>query len=149
VEHPRGSEPTHDELLRIYEQPKTIVVVGASDRAGRPAHDIPSYMQSQGYRIVPVNPRGGEILGEPAFPSLREVGRPIDVVVVFRPPQEAEAVARDAVAVGARVLWFQPGTDSEGATRIAEDGGLMVITKRCIGVTHGLLGLGPGPHARP
>ena len=60
-------EPTHEELLRVYAQPKTIGVVGASATAGRPAHDIPRYLQSQGYRIIPVNPRGGEILGERAF----------------------------------------------------------------------------------
>jgi len=145
--HSPAKRPTHDELLRIYALPKTIAVVGASERVGKPGHDIPRYLQSQGYRIVPVNPRGGEILGEPAFPTLRDVNVPVDIVEVFRPPEESEGVARDAVAVGAKVLWFQQGTDSDAAVRIAEDAGLSVITKRCMGVTHGLLGLGPGPHA--
>lgn len=146
--HSRANEPTHEELLGIYAQPKTIAVVGASTAVGKPAHDIPSYLQSQGYRVVPVNPRGGEILGVRAFPSLGEIDVPIDVVEVFRPPKEAASVARDAVAAGAKVLWFQPGTDSEEAVRIAGDGGLAVVTGRCMGVTHGLLGLGPGPHPR-
>jgi len=140
--------PSHEELLRIYEQPKTIAVVGASSAVGKPAHDKPRYLQSQGYRIVPVNPRGGEILGEHAFASLRDVDLPIDVVDVFRPPAEAEAVARAAVAIGAKVVWFQPGTDTDEATAVATQGGLIVVRRRCMAVTHGLLGLGPGPHPR-
>ena len=117
----------------------------ASTAVGKPAHDIPLYLQSQGYRIIPVNPRGGEILGEPSFASLRDIDVPIDVVEVFRPPEEAETVAREAVAVGAKVLWFQTGTDSDEALRAVADSGITVITRRCMGVTHGLLGLGPGP----
>ena len=140
--------PSHEELLRIYAQPKTIAVVGASSAVGKAAHDKPRYLQSQGYRIVPVNPRGGEILGEQAFASLRDVDVPIDVVDVFRPPAEAEAVARDAVAVGAKVVWFQPGTDTDAAVAVATNGGLTVVRRRCMAVTHGLLGLGPGPHPR-
>lgn len=146
--HSRAPEPTHDELLGIFRQPKTIAVVGASTAAGKPGHDIPFYLQSQGYRIVPVNPHGGEILGARAFPSLREIDVPIDVVDVFRPPKEAEAIARDAVAIGAKVLWFQLGTDTDEAAAIGEQGGLTVVRRRCMGVTHGLLGLGPGPHPR-
>ncbi|HEY9325396.1 MAG TPA: CoA-binding protein [Candidatus Limnocylindria bacterium] len=146
--HSQTKQPTHEDLLRIFAQPKTIAVVGASSTVGKPAHDIPRYLQSQGYRIVPVNPRGGEILGERAFESLRDVDVPIDVVDVFRPPEEALAVARDAIAVGAKVLWFQKDTDSEEGVAAASDAGLTVVTKRCMGVTHGLLGLGPGPHSR-
>lgn len=146
--HSRVTQPTHEELLRVFAKPKTIAVVGASNAVGKPGHDIPRYLQSQGYRIVPVNPRGGEILGERAFPSLREVDVPVDVVDVFRPADEAVALARDAIAIGAKVLWFQAGTDSDEATAAAADAGLTVITKRCMGVTHGLLGLGPGPHSR-
>ena len=143
-----ANAPSHEELLRIYAQPKTIAVVGASDRVGKPGHDIPRYLQSQGYRIVPVNPRGGEILGEHAFASLREVNVPVDVVDVFRPPNEAEAIARDAVAIGAKVLWFQQGTDTDEAAAVAAEAGITVVRRRCMGVTHGLLGLGPGPHPR-
>jgi predicted CoA-binding protein len=149
VSHSGAKQLTHDELLRIYAQPKTIAVVGASSTVGKPAHDIPLYLQSQGYRIVPVNPHGGEIFGARAYPSLRDVDVPIDVVNVFRPPAEAEAVARDAVAVGAKVIWFQRGTDTDEAAAVATEGGLTVVRGRCMGVTHGLLGLGPGPHARP
>jgi predicted CoA-binding protein len=134
-----------NELLEIYRRARTIAVVGASASRGKAAHAIPAYLQSQGYRIVPVNPRGGEILGERAYPSLCEVDLPVDVVDVFRPPEEAVAVARDAIAVGADVLWFQPGTHTEEAVRLARDAGLTVVAERCMGEMHGELGLGPGP----
>jgi uncharacterized protein len=134
-----------NELLEIYRRARTIAVVGASASRSKAAHAIPAYLQSQGYRIVPVNPRDGEILGERAYPSLREVDLPVDVVDVFRPPGEAVAVARDAIVVGADVLWFQPGTHTEGAVRLARDAGLTVVAERCMGETHGELGLGPGP----
>ncbi len=140
---------TRERLLRIYGETKTIAVVGASTTEGKPGHDIPRYLQSQGYRIVPVNPRGGEILGERSYPSLREVDEHIDVVDVFRPPKEAEDIARDAIAVGAGVLWFQPGTHIEEAASLARDAGLTVVTRRCMGATHGWLGLGPGPDSAP
>jgi predicted CoA-binding protein len=120
-------------------------VVGASRTEGKPGHDIPRYLQSQGYRIIPVNPRGGEVLGERSYRSLRDVDVPFDVVDVFRPPEEADAIARDASAVGATTLWFQPGTHTDGAVNLARAAGLTVVTRRCMGTTHGRLGLGPGP----
>ena len=92
---------TRETLLRIYQETETIAVVGASTTEGKPGHDIPLYLQSQGFRIIPVNPRGGRILGEPSFASLRDVDVPVDVVDVFRPPEEAETIARDAIAIGA------------------------------------------------
>lgn len=137
---------TREMLLRIYEETNTIAVVGASTTDGKPGHDIPQYLQTQGYRIIPVNLRGGEILGERAVPSLLDVDGHVDVVDVFRPPEEAEAIARDAIGLGAKVLWFQPGTHTDEAVALARQAGLVVSTKRCMGVTHGWLGLGPGPH---
>jgi len=136
---------TLDELRTIYRDAKTIAVVGASAKPGRAAHEIPSYMLSQGYRIIPVSPRPGELFGEPVRASLSEVDVPIDIVDVFRPPSQAETVAREAIAAGAKVLWFQPGTETDEAIRIASEAGLEVISGRCIGRTHGALGLGPGP----
>lgn len=137
---------TREILLRIYEETKTIAVVGASTAEGKPGHDIPQYLQSQGYRIIPVNPRGGEVLGERSYASLRDIDVPVDVVDVFRPAAEAEDVAREAIAIGAKTLWFQPGTHTEEAVALAREAGLTVVAKRCMGVTHGWLGLGPGPH---
>jgi uncharacterized protein len=134
-----------ERLLRIYAETKTIAVVGASGDPAKPAHEIPRYLQQQGYRILPVNPRGGELLGEPVARSLAEVEGPVDVVEVFRPAAEAPQVAREAVKVGAKALWLQLGIKSEEARQIAEAAGLTVVMDRCMGETHGALGLGPGP----
>jgi predicted CoA-binding protein len=134
-----------DDLKRIYADTKTIAVVGASSDEAKPAHTIPRYLQGQGYKIVPVSPKGGECLGERVYPSLSEVDVPIDVVDVFRPSEEVPAIARDAVAKGAKVLWMQSGIASEEGTRIAEEAGLEVVEDRCMGATHRQLGLGPGP----
>jgi predicted CoA-binding protein len=133
------------QLLRIYADTKTIAVVGASADPSKPAHQIPRYLQSQGYRILPVNPRGGELLGEAVARSLAEVDGPVDVVDVFRPAEEAPEIARQAIAIGAKVLWLQLGIESEEAKRLAEAAGLTVVMNRCMGAAHGELGLGPGP----
>jgi predicted CoA-binding protein len=134
-----------EQLLRIYADTKTIAVVGASADPSKPAHQIPRYLQSQGYRILPVNPRGGELLGEAVARSLAEVDGPVDVVDVFRPAEEAPGIARQAIAIGAKVLWLQLGIESEEAKRLAEAAGLTVVMNRCMGEAHGELGLGPGP----
>jgi predicted CoA-binding protein len=132
-------------LRRIYAETKTIAVVGASSDPAKPGHRIPAYLQAQGYRILPVNPNGGELFGERVFSSLDEIREPVDVVDVFRPAQETPGIARQAVAIGARVLWLQAGIESEEARGIAEAGGLAVVMNRCMGATHRWLGLGPGP----
>ena len=133
-----------EQLLRIYTQSRTIAVVGASADTSKAAHKIPSYLQHQGYRILPVNPRGGELFGEHVFRSLAEIDVPVDVVEVFRPAQEAPEIARQAKTIGAKVLWLQLGIVSEEARQIAESAGLTVVMDRCMGATHALLGLGPG-----
>ncbi len=136
-----------EQLLRIYAETKTIAVVGASADESKAAHRVPRYLQSQGYRIVPVNPRGGKIFGESVFRSLAEIDVPVDVVEVFRPAEEAPEIARQAIAIGAKVLWLQLGIVSEEARRLAESAGLTFVMNRCMGETHELLGLGPGPDA--
>lgn len=137
--------PTDDDLRRIYAETKTIAVVGASADPLKPSHNIPRYLQSQGYRIVPVSPKGGEILGEVVVAALSDIEIPVDVVDVFRPSEETPDIARAAVAIGAKVLWLQSGIESEEAERIGEEGGLTVVMDRCMGATHRRLGLGPGP----
>ena len=134
-----------EQLARIFAETKTIAVVGASGDPSKPAHRIPRYLQRQGYRIVPVNPRGGELLGEPVARSLAEVDGPVDVVDVFRPASETPQVAREAAEIGAKVLWLQLGIESEEARQVAESAGITVVMDRCMGEAHGELGLGPGP----
>jgi uncharacterized protein len=136
---------TERALRQIYADTKTIAVVGASTNPAKPSHNIPRYLQSQGYRIIPVSPKGGEILGEPVRASLSDIDEPVDVVDVFRPPREGVAVAEEAAKIGAKVLWFQPGTSSPEAAEAGDDAGLLVVAEGCMGVLHGELGLGPGP----
>ena len=136
------------DLKRIYSDTKTIAVVGASASEDKPAHKVPRYLQRQGYRVIPVNPRGGEILGEKVYEKLADVPEAIDVVDVFRPSDETPAVAKDAVAAGAKVLWLQEGISSEEAERVASEGGLEVVMDLCMGATHHRLinsAQGPGP----
>ena len=137
-----------DALTKIYEETKTIAVVGASANEDKPAHTIPRYLKRQGYRVIPVNPRGGEIIGEKVFERLTDIEEPIDVVDVFRPSDETPDVARDAVKVGAKVLWLQEGISSEESEQIASDAGLKVVMDTCMGATHHRLikhREGPGP----
>jgi uncharacterized protein len=139
------TNPSDDELRKIYAETKTIAVVGASNDESKAANEIPRYLQRQGFRIVPVNPRGGEILGERAYASLTEVDVPVDVVDVFRPSEETPGIAREAVSIGAKVLWLQLGIESEEAARIATEGGLTIVMNMCMGATHRRMGLGPRP----
>jgi uncharacterized protein len=129
-----------EELRRIFREVRTIAVVGASMHERKPSHFVPRYLQEQGYRIVPVNPlrhsEGGQILGEEVYRRLEEVDVPFDAVEVFRPPAEAAAVARSAAACGARVLWFQVGTQTDDAVRFARESGLTVVADRCMMPEH-------------
>jgi predicted CoA-binding protein len=137
--------PSDDELRRIYDDVSTIAVVGASENPEKPAFAIPRQLQGLGYRIVPVNPKGGEIHGESVYRSLDEVDVPVDVVDVFRPPEETPEIARQAVKAGARVLWLQEGIVSEEAARIAREAGLTPVMGICMGHTARRLGIRPRP----
>ena len=138
--------PSSQELKDIYDRTEVIAVVGASDDPDKPSHQIPAYLQREGYRIVPVNPGDSEVLGERALDELADVDEQIDVVDVFRPADETPDIAHQAVLAGAKVLWLQTGIVSEEAATIARDGGLTVVMDACMGAMHGSLGLGPGPH---
>ena len=124
--------------LRILTGNRTIAMVGLSADPMRPSHFAAIYMQSEGYDVVPVNPRyaGQEILGNRVFASLAEVDRPIDVVDVFRKPEDCPQIAREAVEVGAKVLWLQLGVRSEEAGEIAREGGLEFVQDRCVKIEH-------------
>ncbi|HEY0947268.1 MAG TPA: CoA-binding protein [Opitutaceae bacterium] len=127
---------TDHELREILTQARTIAVVGASADPAKPSHEVAAYLQAQGYRIIPVNPRGGTILGETVYPNLRAVPVPIDLVDVFRPPADCAPIAEEAVAVGAKALWLQLGIANADAARIAEAGGLRVVMDHCTLVEH-------------
>ena len=126
--------PEERELRSLLGEAKVVAVVGISSKPWRPSHEVASYLQQHGYRIVPVNPNEQEVLGEPVYASLLDIPKEIhiDVVDVFRRAEHTPEVARDAVAIGARVLWLQEGIVSDEAARIAADGGLEVIMGVCI-----------------
>ena len=126
--------PEDRELRALLGEVHTIAVVGLSSRPGRPSFEVATYLADHGYRIVPVNPNETEVLGEPAYASLLEIPRDlvIDVVDVFRRASETPEVARQAVAIGAKVLWLQEGIVSEEAAAIASAGGIDVIMGVCI-----------------
>ena len=132
---------TDDVIERILRGYDTITVVGASANPAKPAHYVPEHMQRQGWRIVPVNPRGGVILGERAYASLADVPGEVGLVDVFRPSEQAPDVARQAVAAGATALWLQLGIASEQARAIAEQAGLLYVENRCLLVEQRRTGL--------
>ena len=121
-------------LRSLLGEAEVIAVVGISSKPWRPSHEVASYLQQHGYRIVPVNPNEDEVLGERVYASLLDIPNDlhVDVVDVFRRAEHAPEVARDAVAIGARMLWLQEGIVSEEAARIATDGGLEVVMGVCI-----------------
>ncbi|MEU2656454.1 CoA-binding protein [Streptomyces sp. NPDC007325] len=135
------SERHWDDYVRILTGARTIAVVGASDAPGKAAHEIPAYLQSKGFRIIPVNPHGGSILGVPAVPSLLDVQERVDVVDVFRPAPETPEIARQAAAIGAGTLWLQLGIVSDEAARVARAAGMGVVMNRCLGAVHAELEL--------
>lgn len=126
--------PEDRELRALLGEARTIAVVGLSSKEGRASFSVARYLQTHGFRIVPVNPRETEVLGERAYPTLLDIPRDvtIDVVDVFRRAEETPEVARDAVAIGAKVLWLQEGIVNEEAYRIADAAGLEVIMGVCI-----------------
>jgi uncharacterized protein len=123
-------------IQRVLHTSSTIAIVGLSGNELRPSHFVGIYLKRHGYRIIPVNPRETEILGEPSYPSLLDVPVAVDIVNVFRAPEALPGIAREAVEIGAKTLWCQFGVINEEGAKIAQDGGLTVIMDRCLKVEH-------------
>jgi len=126
-----------DKVRRILRRVRTIAVVGLSAQWHRPSYFAAKYLQEHGYRVIPVNPGYPEILGEKCYKSLREIPEKVDVVDCFRRSAEIPAIADDAIAIGAKVLWMQLGVENGDARRKAEAAGLEVIENRCMKIEHG------------
>ena len=123
-------------LRRILTQHRTIAVVGLSAQWHRPSYFAAKYMQDHGYRIIPVNPNYGEVLGEKCYPALTGVAEPVGIVDCFRKASEMVPIARDAVAIGAKVLWMQLGIRNDEAAEIASSAGLDVVADRCVKIEY-------------
>jgi predicted CoA-binding protein len=131
--------PSDDELRQLLMSANTIAMVGASSDPEKASHGIMRKLQHVGYRVIPVNPKESEVLGERAYASLEEVPEKIDIVDVFRRSEDTPPIADQAVKVGARALWLQSGISSEEAAARAKAGGLTVVMNACIGATHAML----------
>jgi predicted CoA-binding protein len=118
---------------QLLETVRTIAVVGCSTQPHKAAHRIPAILQAAGYRVIPVHRTASQILREPAYPTLADIGQPVDLVNVFRPSAECAGVARQAVDVGAPALWLQLGISSPEARRIAEGAGMDYVENDCTG----------------
>ena len=127
------------DLKSLFQETKTIAIVGLSDKPNRPSYRIASYLQAHGFRIVPVNPGQSEILKEKSFANLKDTPFPVDMVNVFRKSEECQDVAKDAVAIGAKSLWLQQGVINLEAQKIPQENGLTFVMDRCIKVDHQLL----------
>jgi predicted CoA-binding protein len=133
-----------EELRRILKQNHTIAVVGLSSQWFRPSFFAAKYLQEHGYRVIPVNPAHTEVLGEKCYGSVRDIPERVDVVDVFRKPEDVPPIAEEAIAIGAKVLWMQLGVINEEAARRARAAGLDVVMNRCMKIEHARLfgGLG-------
>jgi uncharacterized protein len=123
-------------IQRVLNSSSTIAIVGLSSNQLRASHFVGFYLQRHGFRIIPVNPRETEILGQKSYPSLLDVPDPVDIVNVFRAPDALPDIAREAVQIEAKALWTQFGVINEEGARIAEEGGLTVIMDRCLKIEH-------------
>ena len=121
-----------DPIERVYKESKTIAVVGASADPKRPSYDVARYLQSQGFRIIPVNPALQDLFGEKCYPDLMSIPEPVDVVDVFRNPAAVPEVVEQAIAKKAKVVWMQPGAENMQAAERAMEAGLEVIMGVCM-----------------
>jgi predicted CoA-binding protein len=123
-------------LKEILLSAKTIASVGLSSNPNKESYRIASYLKDQGYRVIPVNPTASEIMGDTSYPDLQSVPEKIDIVQVFRKPEDVPPVVDDAIKAGAKVIWMQEGIVHEEAAEKARQAGLQVVMDTCMRVAH-------------
>jgi predicted CoA-binding protein len=133
---PDGVTASADPILEILKKCKTIAVVGLSSNPARPSFGVTEYMQSAGYRIIPVNPNETAVLGEKSYARLEDVPEKIEIVDVFRRSENVPPVVESAIKIGARVLWMQLGIENAEAAQRARAAGMIVVEDACILVEH-------------
>ena len=122
--------------IRILERYKRIAMVGLSSNPFRPSHFAAIYLRSEGYDVIPVNPREKEVLNLRSYPTLLEIPGPVDIVDIFREPAAVPGIVEEAIAIGAKVVWMQLGVIQEEAAQRARDAGLEVVMDRCVKIEH-------------
>ena len=133
------SNPSDQVLKDLLSSATTIAMVGASSNPEKASHGIMRKLQSVGYRVIPVNPKETDILGERSYASLLDIPERVDIVDVFRRSEDTPQIADEAITIGAKALWLQTGITNEETARRAQDGGLIVVMDACIGATHSML----------
>ncbi|SFM79118.1 CoA-binding protein [Thermodesulforhabdus norvegica] len=131
--------PPDDEIVEILKTARTVAVVGLSDKPDRDSYRVAKYLKEHGYKIIPVNPRCSEILGEKCYPDLSSVPEKIDVVDIFRKPEAVPPIVDEAIKVGAGTVWMQLGIAHNEAAEKARKAGLRVVMSRCIKIEHSRL----------
>jgi predicted CoA-binding protein len=143
---PKGENMDNDQKMRdILLSVNTIASVGLSSNQEKDSYWVVSYLKAQGYQIIPVNPTASEILGEKAYPDLSSIPEKVDLVQVFRKPEDVPPVVEEAIKIGARVVWMQEGIVNEEAAQKAREAGLQVVMDACMRATHRRLNIGPKP----
>jgi len=120
---------TEEEILN---SSRVVAVVGLSAKPDRPSYNVASYLKKNGYKIIPVNPKAGEILGEVCYPDLGSIPEPVDVVDIFRHAEEVPAIVEEAIKIGAKAVWMQEGVINEQAAARAKAAGLLVVMDKCM-----------------
>lgn len=133
---PSNTAPSADPVADVLRESKTIAVVGLSSNPMRPSFGVAQYLQAAGYRIIPVNPNETEVLGEKSYARLEDIPESVDLVDVFRRPEEVPLVANSAINIKAKVLWLQQGIEHAAAAELARDAGLLVVEDACLLVEH-------------
>jgi len=135
-----------DQMMRdILISTNTVASVGLSSNDEKESYWIVFFLKEMGYRMIPVNPKAAEIFGEKAYPSLLDIPDKVDVVQIFRKPEDVPPIVEDAIKIGAKVVWMQEGIVNEEAAQMAREAGLQVVMNACMRATHKRLGLGPKP----
>jgi predicted CoA-binding protein len=127
-----GAPPSADPITQLLQTSRTIAVVGLSSKRSRPSFGVSQYLQSVGYRVIPVNPNESEVLGEKSYASLDDVPEKVDIVDIFRRSELVSEVVEAAVRIGARAVWMQEGVVNEEAAARARAAGLLVMMDHCI-----------------
>jgi uncharacterized protein len=126
-----------DEMMKeILLNSKTVASVGLSGNPAKASHGVAEYLMRHGYHVIPVNPTTDEILGEKSYPDLTSVPEKIDVVQIFRRPEDVPPIVDEAIKVGAKVIWMQEGIVNEAAAQTAREAGLQVVMDACMRATH-------------